>query len=168
MIFFSDLMIISRSIHVATNGIIHSFLQLSNISLYICTTSLSIPLPMGIQIVSVSWLFKPSAAMNTEVNVSFQFMVFSGIKYLGINLPKEAKDLYSGNHKTLIKEIKDDRNRQKDTQCSLIRRIDVVKMTIQLKAIYRFDAIPNKVLMEFFTELKPKKLFFFWKQKHPE
>ena len=49
--------------------------------------------------------------MNTEVNVSFQFMVFSGIKYLGINLPKEAKDLYSGNHKTLLKEIKDDRNR---------------------------------------------------------
>ena len=52
------------------------------------------------------------------------------IKYLGINLTKEAKDLYSGNYKMLMKEIKDDTNRQKNVPCSWIGRISVVKMNI--------------------------------------
>ena len=51
------------------------------------------------------------------------------IKYLGIRLPKEAKDLYSENYQMLIKEIKDDTNRWKDIPCSWIRRINIVKMT---------------------------------------
>ena len=64
------------------------------------------------------------------------------IKYLGINLPKEAKDLYAENYKTLMKEIKDDRNRWKYIPCSWIGRINIVKTTILPKAIYRFNAIP--------------------------
>ena len=52
------------------------------------------------------------------------------IKYLGINLPKEGKDLYSENYKTLMNEIKDDTNRCKDISCSCIRKINRVKMTI--------------------------------------
>ena len=52
------------------------------------------------------------------------------IKYIGINLTKEAKDLYSENCKTLVKEIEDDTNRWKDILCSLIGRINTVKMTI--------------------------------------
>jgi len=52
------------------------------------------------------------------------------IKYLGINLPKEGKDLYSENYKTLMKEIKDDTNRCKDISCSCIRKINRVKMII--------------------------------------
>ena len=48
-------------------------------------------------------------------------------KYLGINLPKEAKDLYSENYKTLMKEIKDDINRWRDIPCSWIGRINIVK-----------------------------------------
>ena len=52
------------------------------------------------------------------------------IKYLVINLPKEAKDLYSENYKMLMKEIKDDTNRWKDIPCSWIGRINIVKMTI--------------------------------------
>ena len=62
------------------------------------------------------------------------------IKYLGINLPKEAKDLYSENYKILIKEIKDDINRWRDIPSSWIGRISILKMkmTILPKAIYRF------------------------------
>ena len=52
------------------------------------------------------------------------------IKYLGINLLKEAKDLYSEICKTLMKEIKDDTNRWKDIPCSWIGRINIVKMYV--------------------------------------
>ena len=52
------------------------------------------------------------------------------IKYQGINLPKEIKDLYAENYKTLIKEIKDDANRWRDVPCSWAGRINIVKMTI--------------------------------------
>ena len=52
------------------------------------------------------------------------------IKYLGINLPKQTKDLYSVNEKTLMKEIKDDTNRWKDIPCSWIGRVNIIKMNI--------------------------------------
>ena len=52
------------------------------------------------------------------------------IKYLGIYLPKETKDLYMENYKTLVKEIKEDINRWRNILCSQIRRINIVKMSI--------------------------------------
>ena len=66
------------------------------------------------------------------------------IKYLGINLPKEAKDLYSENYKTLMKETEDDTNKWKYIPCSCTGRINTVKITTLPKAIYRFNAIPIK------------------------
>ena len=60
------------------------------------------------------------------------------IKYLGIYLPKETKDLYIENYKTLVKEIKEDTNRWRNTPCSWIGRINIVKMSIPPKAIYRY------------------------------
>ena len=64
-----------------------------------------------------------------------------------------------------MKEIKDNRDRWRDIPCSWIGTINIVKMTVLLKAIYRFSAIPIKLPMAFFTELQQKNLQFAWKNK---
>ena len=89
---------------------------------------------------SLEFLYTNNEKSEREIKESMPFTTATKkLKYLGINLPKEMKELYTENYKMLVKEIKDDINRWRDIPCSWLGRINIVKMTILPNTIYSFN-----------------------------
>ena len=92
---------------------------------------------------SLAFLYTNNGKSERKIKESIPFTIATKrIKYLGINLPKETRELDTENYKTLMKEIIDNINRWRDIPCSWVGRINIVKMTILPN--YRSNAIPTK------------------------
>jgi len=117
---------------------------------------------------TMAFFYTKEKQAEKEIRETTPFILVSNnIKYLGLTLTKQVKDLYDKNFKPLKKEIEEDLRRWKGVPCSWIGSINIVKVAILPKAIYRFNAIAIKISIHFFKELDRTICKFIWNNKKP-
>ena len=103
---------------------------------------------------SITFLFTSNEQVKFEIESKIPFTLASPkMEYSGINLTKYAQDLYEENYNTLTKDTKEKLNKWRDIACSLIGRLNIVKMSVLHNLTYTFNAIPFKIQVSYFMDI---------------